>query len=110
MRLSASGLEGSRKYTGEHRETKPADYIKELRAERTMLERLGSKEVEIDVKASFGLSYARLPDDLKRVLRMASVFPADFDAEAEEAVCEDMGHQYLNELVSWNLVDYIKLS
>ena len=86
----------------------PADYINELRAERTRLERLGSEEVEIDVKASFGLSYARLPDDLKRVLRMASVFPTDFDAEAEEAVCEDMGHRYLNELVRWNLVDYLE--
>ena len=85
-----------------------ADYIKQLRTERTRLELLGSKEVEIDVKASFSLSYARLPDDLKRVLRMASVFPADFDAEAEEVVCEDMGHQYLNELVRWNLVDYLE--
>ena len=86
----------------------PAVYIKELRAERTRLERNESEGVDIDVEASFGLNYARLPDDLKRVLRMASVFPADFDAEAEEAVCEDKGHRYLSDLVRWSLVDYLE--
>jgi len=86
----------------------PYEYLEELRAERTRLERLGSEGVYLNVEASFNLSYGRLPDDVKRVFKMASAFPADFDAKAEEEVCMDEGHRLLSELVLWSLVDYLK--
>jgi tetratricopeptide (TPR) repeat protein len=37
---------------------------------------------------------------------MLSVFPADFDSRAEEAICQDEDHEQLSELLRWNLVDY----
>ncbi len=36
---------------------------------------------------------------------MLSVFPADFDAAAEEVVCQDEGHRHLSELLRWSLVE-----
>jgi hypothetical protein len=83
-----------------------AEYIDELRAERTRLERLGSEGVDLDVEASFNLSYNRLTTDAARAFRMSSVFPASFDAKAEVAICQDEGHKGLNDLVRWSLVDY----
>jgi tetratricopeptide (TPR) repeat protein len=88
---------------------KPAEYIDELRLERTRLERLGSEGVDLDVASSFNLSYSRLHADFASVFRMASIFPADFSSEAEEAVCQDGGHKGLSELVKWGLIDYRSL-
>jgi hypothetical protein len=84
----------------------PADYIKELRVERTRLEGFGSDGVDRDVEASLNLSYGRLSADTARVFRILSVFPVDFDAKAEEVVCKDDGHLHLRELVRWSLVNY----
>ena len=84
----------------------PAQYIEELRAERTRLVRLGSEGVDLDVEASFNLSYGRLSADTARVLRALSVFPADFDVSAEETVYGDEGHKHLSELVRWSLVEF----
>ena len=86
----------------------PADYAKQLRDEKT---RLGLKGVtattgEISVEASLNLSYNQLNDESKRVFRCLSVFPADFDAQAEEAICEDDGHKQLSELVKRSLANY----
>jgi tetratricopeptide (TPR) repeat protein len=36
---------------------------------------------------------------------MLSVFPSDFDAAAEEVICQDEGHRNLSELVRWSLVE-----
>jgi len=85
----------------------PAQYIEELRDERTRLERLGSHGVDVDVNANFNLSYARLSPDTAHVFRMMSVFPADFDDIAEEIVCEDEGQKHLNELVRLSLVEFL---
>lgn len=60
--------------------------------------------VEIDVEASFNLSYECLKADAKRVFRHLAIFPASFDAEAEEVVCQDDSHQNLLGLVQLNLV------
>jgi hypothetical protein len=35
-----------------------------------------------------------------------SVFPADFDCQAEELICQDEKHKRLSELLRWSLVDY----
>ncbi|HKH21220.1 MAG TPA: NB-ARC domain-containing protein, partial [Gammaproteobacteria bacterium] len=61
----------------------PADYAAQLQDERSRLERIGTEGVEIDVAASFNLSYARLATEAVRVFRLLSVFPATFDALAE---------------------------
>jgi len=84
----------------------PSDYAERLRDERTRLERLGSEGVDLDVEASFNLSYARLSAETARAFRMMTAFPADFDALAEEAVCVDEDHRHLSELVRWSLVEY----
>jgi len=83
-----------------------AEYLKELSNERTRLERIGGEGVERDVEASFNLSYRRLKPDEARVFRLLSIFPADFDANAEEFLCKDKGHKRLSKLVRWSLVDF----
>jgi tetratricopeptide (TPR) repeat protein len=83
----------------------PDDYAAQLADERTRLERIGvDPTIGIDVEASIGLSYQRLPPDAARVFRLLAVFPTTFDAAAEEAVCEDAGHKHLSELLRRNLV------
>jgi hypothetical protein len=82
------------------------EYAKKLRDERTRLEQIGSEGVDLGVEASFNLSYRQLPKDTARVLRLLSIFPVDFDAKAEEAICKDLGHMQLSELLRWSLVEY----
>ena len=84
----------------------PVEYATQLQDERVRLERIGTEGVEIDVAASFNLSYARLASDAARVFRLLSVFPATFDAVAAEVVCADAGHVQLSDLVRRSLVLY----
>ena len=84
----------------------PVDYAAQLQDERSRLERIGTQGVEIGVVASFNLSYARLGSEAARVFRLLSVFPATFDAAAEEVVCADRGHVQLNVLRRRSLVLY----
>jgi tetratricopeptide (TPR) repeat protein len=85
----------------------PSDYVTQLNDERTRLERIGVDPlIGVDVQASFNLSYARLTPDATRVFRRLAVFPASFDARAEEKICEDPGHKHLSELLRRNLVIY----
>jgi tetratricopeptide (TPR) repeat protein len=84
----------------------PEEYAEQLQDERRRLELIGTEGVDLGVEASFGLSYARLTDDAARVFRQLAVFPAFFDARAEEAICEDPGHKHLSELLRRNLVRY----
>jgi len=84
----------------------PVDYAAQLRDERTRLERIGTEGVDTDVEASFKLSYERLQPETARVFRQLVVFPATFDAAAEEAVCEDENHKHLSELLRRSLVLY----
>jgi tetratricopeptide (TPR) repeat protein len=81
-------------------------YAKLLDEEKTRLESIGEKGVDMGVEASLNLSYSQLPPQTARVFRMLSVFPADFDCQAEEFVCQDEGHKNLSELLRWNLVEY----
>ena len=83
-----------------------AKYVEELSDERTRLKQLGRAGEDLDVNACFMLSYRRLPAETARIFRLLSVFPSDFDAEAEETVCQDEGHRHLSELVRWSLVEY----
>jgi tetratricopeptide (TPR) repeat protein len=84
----------------------PADYAVQLQDERSRLERLGTEGVEISVEASFNLSYARLAMEATHVFRLLSVFPATFDAAAEEVVCADAGHVQLSDFMRRSLVVY----
>jgi tetratricopeptide (TPR) repeat protein len=81
-------------------------YIKELKDERKRLGIIGKEGVEEDVLTKFSLSYSRLAPETAQVFRLLSIFPADFDAQAEEAVCKDEGHLHLIELVRWSLAEY----
>ena len=82
----------------------PNVYAEQLQDEHQRLKLLGEEGVDINVEASFGLSYARLTEDDARVFRRLAVFPATFDARAEERICEDPGHKHLSELLRRNLV------
>jgi len=86
----------------------PVDYAAQLQDERSRLTRIGTEGVEIDVAASFNLSYARLTSEAARVYRLLSVFPATFDAAAEENICADAAHVQLSDLVRHSLVLYDK--
>jgi tetratricopeptide (TPR) repeat protein len=67
---------------------------------------IGSEGVDLDVEASLDLSYRRLPAEAGSIFCLLSVFPSDFDAAAEEVVCQDECHRHLSELVRWSLVEY----
>jgi predicted ATPase len=83
----------------------PAEYVRQLSDERQRLRRIGLDPARsLDIEASLNLSYKALTDDEQRVLARLSVFPADFDASAEEAVCGDEGHTHLSRLVKLSLV------
>ncbi|HEX8337066.1 MAG TPA: DUF4062 domain-containing protein, partial [Pyrinomonadaceae bacterium] len=84
----------------------PETYAEQLQDERRRLERIGAEGVDHGVEASLGLSYARLTPDDARVFRQLAVFPASFDARAEETICEDPEHKHLSELLRRNLVRY----
>jgi len=84
----------------------PVFYAAQLQDERSRLERIGTEGVEIDVAASFNLSYVRLASEAARVFRSLSVFPTTFDAAADEVVCADAGHVQLSDLVRRSLVLY----
>ena len=84
----------------------PECYLEEMRSEHTRLERIGKEGVDLDVEASFNLSYSRLPAEMSSVFRMLSIFPSDFDAAAEEAICQDQSHEQLSNLVTWSLVEF----
>ena len=88
----------------------PANYAEELKDERTRLERIGMEGVDLSVDASFNLSFQRLAPEIQQTFLNASVFPADFDGQAEEHICHDEGHKRLTELVRWSLVEYQRLS
>ena len=84
----------------------PAEYAAELSDERKRLELkyANAEGHEISVEASFNLSYTRLSEESARVFRSLSVFPASFDAAAEETICQDAKHKCLSELLRRNLV------
>lgn len=84
----------------------PFDYATQLKDERKRLERIGTEGVEIDVAASFNLSYARLTPEAARVFRFLSVFAGAFDATAGGVVCGDADHVQLSGLVRRSLVLY----
>jgi tetratricopeptide (TPR) repeat protein len=86
----------------------PSSYLEELRSERTRLKKIGKEGVELDVEASFNLSYIRLPAEMARVFRQLSVFPSDFDSQAEEFVCQDENHLNLSELVTLSLLELLE--
>jgi tetratricopeptide (TPR) repeat protein len=85
-------------------------YLEELHSERTRLKMIGNEGVDLDVEASFNLSYRRLTPEMASVFCRLSIFPSDFDATAEEAICQDLGHAHLSDLVIWSLVDFIPTS
>lgn len=84
----------------------PAVYAAQLHDERERLKLIGREGVELDVEASFELSYARLQPEAARVFRQLAVFPATFDAPAEAEVCEDTGNNHLRDLRRRSLVLY----
>jgi tetratricopeptide (TPR) repeat protein len=86
----------------------PADLAQQLRDERARLELTGftASGLETSIEASLNLSYARLAPDAARVFCALAVFPSDFEAQAEEAICDDPGHKHLSDLVKRSLTRY----
>jgi tetratricopeptide (TPR) repeat protein len=86
----------------------PADFAGQLHDERARLELTGftAGGLETSIEASLNLSYARLAPEATRVFCALAVFPADFEALAEEAICNDPGHKHLSNLVKRSLAQY----
>ncbi|MBI3241902.1 MAG: tetratricopeptide repeat protein [Chloroflexi bacterium] len=86
----------------------PADFARQLGDERARLELTGftAGGLETSIEASLNLSYARLPSETARVFCALAVFPADFEALAEEAICDDADHKHLSDLVKRSLTRY----
>ncbi len=99
-------LRAAGSYLANSEDIGPKQYAQELKDERTRLEMIGEQGVEMSVDASLGLSFQRLAAAVQKTFLDLSVFPADFDAQAEEQICLDDKHRNLSELVRWSLVDY----
>ncbi len=99
-------LRAAASYLANSEDVSPAKYAADLKDERTRLEMIGEQGVEMSVDASFGLSFQKLEPKVQQTFLDLSVFPADFDAQAEEQICQDEGHKGLSELLRWSLVDY----
>jgi tetratricopeptide (TPR) repeat protein len=99
-------LRAAGSYLTNSEDISPEKYAQELKDERTRLEMIGEQGVEMSVDASFGLSFQRFAAAVQKTFLDLSVFPADFDAQAEEQICLDDKHRNLSELVRWSLVDY----
>jgi tetratricopeptide (TPR) repeat protein len=99
-------LKAAASYLSAEIDQDPREYIEELRDEQTRLEKLGKEGVDKTVEASFGLSYKNLPEDTAKVFEMLSVFPNDFDKEAEEEICNDPENSHLKHLMRWGLVEH----
>ncbi|MGA2266231.1 MAG: tetratricopeptide repeat protein [Phycisphaerae bacterium] len=84
----------------------PADYVRQLEEQHSRLKKIGKEGVPVGVEACLDLSYRHLPPKTAAVFNRLAVFPSSFDAQAEEAVCEDPGHSHLGELLRYSLVEY----
>ena len=93
-------------YLANSDDVSPREYAKALADERSRLEMIGEQGVDMSVDASLGLSFQKLEPKLQQTFLDLSAFPADFDAQAEEQICQDEEHRSLSELVRWSLVDY----
>jgi tetratricopeptide (TPR) repeat protein len=81
-------------------------YARELQDEKKRLKLIGKEGVDEDLDLKLSLSYSHLAPETTRVFRELSVFPSDFDAKAEEVICQDDSHRLLSELLRWSLVEY----
>jgi tetratricopeptide (TPR) repeat protein len=99
-------LRAAGSYLANTPDSSPVRYLKELHDERKRLGRIGKEGVEEDLESKMSLSYSHLEPEATAVFRQLSVFPADFDSQAEEEVCQDGGHRHLSDLVRWSLVEY----
>ena len=92
LQVSASTL-------AERADLQPQDFIRRLSDTQQRLQLTG-------VDASLQLSYDLLTPELKQTFGQLAVFPASFDATAEETICEDKDHLRLSELVRLSLAQY----
>ena len=99
-------LRAAGSYLANSEDVSPTKYAEELKDERTRLELIGDVGVELGVDASFNLSFQRLDARTQQTFQDLSVFPADFDGQAEEQICQDGRHERLSEILRWSLVDY----
>ncbi|HEX5603206.1 MAG TPA: tetratricopeptide repeat protein, partial [Pyrinomonadaceae bacterium] len=84
----------------------PSDFVAQLRDERLRSKQLGIGGIDTRVEASFNLSYQLLEPQAALIFRQLSIFPASFDTDAEETICEDKRYRQLRRLVRRNLVLY----
>ncbi|HQN31680.1 MAG TPA: NB-ARC domain-containing protein, partial [Methanothrix soehngenii] len=91
-------------------DSSPEQYARDLQDEKRRLETIGKEGVGEDLNFKLSLSYRHLPEETAQVFRHLSVFPSDFDAQAEEEICEDEGHHHLSELLRWSLVEFQRSS
>jgi tetratricopeptide (TPR) repeat protein len=82
----------------------PQVYAARLKEERNRISEIGTEGVEIGVEASLVSSYELLADGPALALRQMAIFPGEFDAEAEAAVCQDSDGRYLAELERRSLI------
>jgi len=88
-------------------EIDPIRYIEQLRHERTQFDRLAGERVNLKIQEwLIRQNCSRLDAETARVFQQLTVFPASFDAAAEEIVCLDPDNIHLKTLVRHSLVFY----
>ncbi len=97
-------LRAAGSYLANAPDSSPTRYMGELQDKRKRLDRIGKEGVEEDLNLKLSMSYEHLAKETALVFGKLSIFPLDFGAEAEEAICQDEGHRHLSELVRWSLV------
>jgi predicted ATPase len=94
----------------EHSDLSCSDYVARLADHRTRLATLKSEDdPDLNVEASFELSYVLLLPTQQSTWRALGVFPAPFRWQAAAEVCglsNEKTRQYLSELVRYSLVNY----
>jgi tetratricopeptide (TPR) repeat protein len=103
IRIAGSAL-------AEHIDLSCSDYVTRLADHRTRLATLKSEDdPDLNVEASFELSYTLLLATQQITWRALAVFPAPFRWQAAAEVCglsNEKTRQYLSELVRYSLVNY----
>ncbi len=88
----------------------PENLAEDLAAEKNrLLEKIDRASLEyknLNVTASLNISYQGLNEAQQQALRNLSVFPATFDANAAEVICEDEENTLLDDLGKRSLVVY----
>jgi len=82
----------------------PLQVSGKIQSKRKMLEQMSFSKENKCLEAAFKVSYGNLKSSLTSVLCRLAIFPATFEAKAEEHICDDFNRGHLKRLEALHLV------